>query len=192
MLTYDAKEVAGSAIDRGELDMRYRLYAVGPNVLDTVRSVGGWLFDHAMAGWDVTVAVLRQGDPRPLRILGAGIHNPGPELTSWANRSHPHVIAVAGDLLDRHARLKRGISSVLVRGQTPIVTWGQDGHLGLGFRVIAMQHELSVAARVFKSQALVAAGDPKAESIGDVETFGYSSAEHSPRRLRRRDHGLGA
>ena len=35
-------------------DMRYRLDVVAAGVADVVRFAGGWLFDRAMAGWDVT------------------------------------------------------------------------------------------------------------------------------------------
>ena len=35
--------------------MRYRLDVVAGSVVDVVRFAGGWLFDRAMAGWDVSV-----------------------------------------------------------------------------------------------------------------------------------------
>jgi hypothetical protein len=38
--------------------MRYRLDAVAADVVD-VKFAGGWLFDRAMAGWDVTVLTRR-------------------------------------------------------------------------------------------------------------------------------------
>ena len=56
-------------------DMRYRLDVVAASVADVVRFAGGWLFDRAMAGWDVTVLltdrVADHRDERPLHILGA-------------------------------------------------------------------------------------------------------------------------
>ncbi|MGA8547342.1 MAG: hypothetical protein WB785_19075, partial [Mycobacterium sp.] len=53
--------------------MRYRLDVVAANVADVVRFAGGWLFDRAMAGWDVTVLLVDHPDERPLQILGAQI-----------------------------------------------------------------------------------------------------------------------
>ncbi|WP_343575423.1 hypothetical protein [Mycobacterium sp.] len=50
--------------------MRYRLDVVAADVADVVTFAGGWLFDRAMAGWDVTVLVADHVDERPLRILG--------------------------------------------------------------------------------------------------------------------------
>ena len=55
--------------------MRYRLDVVAADVADVVRFAGGWLFDRAMAGWDVTVLVADHPDERPLRILGAADHS---------------------------------------------------------------------------------------------------------------------
>ena len=56
-----------------EHDMRYRLDVVASSVVDVVRFAGGWLFDRAMAGWDVTVLLTDRRPPRdrPLQILGA-------------------------------------------------------------------------------------------------------------------------
>ena len=36
---------------------RYRLHVVATSIADVVTSIGGLIFDRAMAGWDVTVAV---------------------------------------------------------------------------------------------------------------------------------------
>ena len=57
--------------DGVEPDMRYRLDVVASNVVDVVKFAGGWLFDRAMAGWDVTVLLTDHPDDRPLHILGA-------------------------------------------------------------------------------------------------------------------------
>ena len=56
--------------------MRYRLDVVASSVVDVVRFAGGWLFDRAMAGWDVSVLLTDladQPDGRPLQILGAQV-----------------------------------------------------------------------------------------------------------------------
>jgi hypothetical protein len=51
--------------------LRPRLTAIAPTAAEVVRQAGGWLFDQAMAGWDVTVITTEHPDPRPLRMLGA-------------------------------------------------------------------------------------------------------------------------
>ena len=47
--------------------MRYRLDVVAADVADVVKFAGGWLFDRAMAGWDVTVLLVDHPDERPLQ-----------------------------------------------------------------------------------------------------------------------------
>ena len=50
--------------------LRPRMTAIAPSAAEAVQYAGGWLFDQAMAGWDVTVVTVDDGDPRPLDILG--------------------------------------------------------------------------------------------------------------------------
>src|ERR1700749_2864333 len=50
--------------------LKPRMVAIAPTVADAIESAGGWLFDQALAGWDVTVIMAEQADCRPLRILG--------------------------------------------------------------------------------------------------------------------------
>ncbi len=52
--------------------LRYRLDVVAASAVDAVHSAGGWLYDRAMAGWEVTVLLPQSCDSRPLRILGVG------------------------------------------------------------------------------------------------------------------------
>src|SRR3974377_1817445 len=61
------------AAQDGRDDMKSRLPVVAPGVVDVVQFAGGWLFDRAMAGWDVTVLLADHSDCRPLHILGARI-----------------------------------------------------------------------------------------------------------------------
>jgi hypothetical protein len=49
---------------------RYQLHVFASKVADVVVSVGGLIFDRAMAGWDVIVVVDGEGvgnDDRPIR-----------------------------------------------------------------------------------------------------------------------------
>jgi hypothetical protein len=52
--------------------LRYQLNVVASSTEEVVQSAGGWLCDHARAGWDVNVLVSGGGDPRPLMILEWG------------------------------------------------------------------------------------------------------------------------
>jgi hypothetical protein len=56
---------------------RYRFQVVAASIADAVLSIGGLIFDRAMAGWDVSVVVDggsdRVIDERPIRILGGRV-----------------------------------------------------------------------------------------------------------------------
>jgi hypothetical protein len=54
----------------GAVSFPYQLDVVASDVTDIVRSAGGWLFDRARGGWEVTAFVPEDCDPRPLHILG--------------------------------------------------------------------------------------------------------------------------
>ena len=59
---------------------RYRLHVVATNIADVVTSIGGLIFDRAMAGWDVTVAVDGNVDDRAIRIFGG-------RVAAWPDRT---------------------------------------------------------------------------------------------------------
>jgi hypothetical protein len=150
--------------------MRYRLDVVAPTVLDAVRFAGGWVYDRVMAGWDVTVLVGDGEDTRPLEILGAEVLDLESVLASWEDRPHPQTVAVAADLFDRDARVRRGVLEALEQGATEVTLWGEGLPAELDESVDSVQHQLSAAARAFKAQALAAANDPAAD-VGRTETF---------------------
>jgi len=57
-----------------EMSLKPRVTAIARDTTEVVRFAGGWLFDKAMAGWDVNVLTL-DDDLRSLRILGASAHD---------------------------------------------------------------------------------------------------------------------
>ncbi|MDT5253792.1 MAG: hypothetical protein QOH07_2746, partial [Mycobacterium sp.] len=72
-------QLPGAAAPRPapEVLRRYHFQVVAANVTDAVMSIGGLIFDRAMAGWDVSVVVdadtARGIDDRPIRILGGKV-----------------------------------------------------------------------------------------------------------------------
>src|ERR1700735_37962 len=78
---------------------RYQFQVVAANITDAVMSIGGLIFDRAMAGWDVSVVVDGGSDcgidDRPIRILGGRV------ATRLEDRvgppARPHMLAVATD-----------------------------------------------------------------------------------------------
>lgn len=155
-----------------EIDMRYRLDVCSASVLDAVVFAGGWLYDRAMAGWDVTVLIGAGGeDVRPLEILGARVLALDPILDSWSDRPHPQTVAIAADLYENDERVRRHVRNALDHRLTEVTLWGEHCPAELDRNVDTVRHDLSAAARAFKSQALAAAGDIAADLVGDVETF---------------------
>jgi hypothetical protein len=150
--------------------MRYRLAVVAPSVLDAVRFAGGWVYDRVMAGWDVTILVADDEDARPLEILGAEVRDLESVLASWEDRPHPQTVAVAADLFDRDARVRRGVLEALDQGATEVTLWGEGLPAELDESVDSVQHRLSSAARAFKAQALAAANASDA-AVSHTETF---------------------
>ena len=150
--------------------MRYRLDVVAADVADVVRFAGGWLFDRAMAGWDVTVLVADHPDERPLQILGAQIVDLEHALATAEHRLRPQTLAVAADLFDCDPRVREGVLQALDQGATEVTLWGQTWPAELDDTVGLVQHRLSAAARAFKAQAYAAAAISPV-SIEPIETF---------------------
>jgi hypothetical protein len=154
--------------------MRYRLDVVAGGVVDVVRFAGGWLFDRAMAGWDVTVLVADHPDTRPLQILGARVVDLEAALAAVESRPRPQALAAAADLFGCDSRVRQGVLQALDHGVTEVTLWGETWPAELDESVALVEHQLSMAAKTFKAQALAAAlngeGAPRG-SIGHLETF---------------------
>jgi len=144
--------------------MRYRL------VVDVVRFAGGWLFDRAMAGWDVTVLLADLADDRPLQILGAQTMDLEHALASVDTRPRPQALAAAADLFGCDSQVRHGVLHALDHGATEVTLWGQTWPAELDDSVGLVQHRLSSAAQIFKGQALAAAA-VSVGSIDPTETF---------------------
>ena len=144
---------------------------VAPTMVDVIRFAGGWLFDRAMAGWDVTAVVTDHTDARPLRIIGARAVDLESAMTTTVRSPLPQSIAVDADLYSSDLRVRKGVLDVLDRGRAGEVTlWGEACPEELDYRVGAVEHRLSLAARAFKAQALRAASAPS-DVVGVTELF---------------------
>jgi hypothetical protein len=154
--------------------LRYQLNVIASTTDDVVQSAGGWLCDRARAGWDVNVLVADGVDPRPLAILGATALDldEGYEgfLSMVRSASRAGALAVSADLLAADARVREEILRALKRGLTEIIVWGRQWPAELGGQADPVHHRVSLAARAFKSHALVAA-DVSTASITPTETL---------------------
>lgn len=150
--------------------MRYRLHVVAAGVVDVVKFAGGWLFDRAMAGWDVSVLLADCSNRRPLQILGARIVDLEDALLSAGQGPKPQALAAAADLFGCDVRVRQGVLQALDHGVTEVTLWGEDWPVELDGSVGLVQHRLSMAAQIFKGRALAAAEVPHG-SVGGVEIF---------------------
>jgi len=157
--------------------MRYRLDVVASTVVDVVRFAGGWLFDRAKAGWDVTVLVADPPDDRPLQILGAQTLDLEETLASIDSgaetRPRPQALAAAADLFGCDSRVRRGVLQALDHGVTEVTLWGESWPSELDDSVGLVRHQLSMAAQMFKARALAAALNTCApdSAVGHTELF---------------------
>jgi hypothetical protein len=138
---------------------RYQLHVFAPNIADAVASVGGLIFDRAMAGWDVTV-VVDDGDidDRPVRILGGRVAAAvsGPDRVGSVPR--PQTLAVATDVLVKSEQVRRLVLAARTAKASDILLWGRHHPPNLNCRFVPVHHQPSAAAQVFKSHALAAGG----------------------------------
>jgi hypothetical protein len=143
----------------GELG-KYQFQVVAGNIADAVRSIGGLIFDRAMAGWEVSVVVDSDtgSDDRPLRILGARV------ATRLSDPSHllprPHLLAAATDVMVKSDAVRRRVLAIGDDNETEVLLWGRHHPTNLNRTFVAVRHQPSAAAHVFKAQALTAGGAP--------------------------------
>lgn len=170
--------------------MRYRLDVIAPNVLDVVDSIGGWLFDRAIGGWDVNVMVDDHDNRRPLKILGARSFDIRHALISSSAGPPAQALAVAADPFCRDERVRRIVQQALQHRPTEVTLWGEPRPVELEPWVDETRYELSSAARIFKSYALAAASGREITPVADTEIFRYGTiARPLPLRALSR-HGL--
>ena len=151
--------------------LRYRLDVVAASALDVVLSAGGWLYDRAMAGWEVTVLLPELCDVRALRILGVRALDSQAQFAAVGAGSTSQSLAVSAEAFTADARVRDAVLQSLENRLTEVALWGQSPQgwpLRVNRAMTSGQHVLSAAARRFKGYALAAAGIPGA-TVGPAE-----------------------
>lgn len=151
--------------------LRYRLDVFAASTVDVVQSAGGWLYDRAMAGWEVAVLLPPGCDGRPLRILGVRVadRDPGFE-TGFLEGAPPQSLAVSADAFAGDPDLREEVRKALDDRLTEVALWGDGWPLDVNRAMTRAHHTLSAAARAYKGHALAAAGI-RCDSIDSVETL---------------------
>ena len=166
---HEVQRNAGRRGDRISDVSRCRVDVVAPSVVQAVLFAGGFIFDRVMAGWDVRVLVTDGPDERPLQILGAAMCSLETELASADPAPRPRTLVVAGDLYASDGRVKRRVDAALDDPPIELALWGETP-AELRRRLDVMRYQLSAAASVFKSHALLAADAPAAPE-NTIELF---------------------
>ena len=148
--------------------LRHEMTVVASSVADVVASAGGWRYDRRMTGWQVNVLVADRAGERALRILGADVLDLTGDLEAITDDpDRAATLAVAADVYAADGRVRRFVSTS-DRRHAEVTLWGDTE--SLGENVSAVSYRLSAAARVFKAQALLAAGIPS-ESVSATEAL---------------------
>ena len=165
--------------------LRYRLDVVAASAADAVHSAGGWLYDRAMAGWEVTVLLPQSCDSRPLRILGVKAMDLEAGFGRTGSATHKtHSLAVSAKVFAADDRIRATVLKALNHGLTEVALWGEGWPLADNRGMAWVQHVLSSAARTFKGHALAAAGI-SCGTVDPTEAMLYDMAACSPADLDR-------
>lgn len=150
-----AERVVRAARSAGRHDAcgPYRLDVIGTDVADVVQSAGGWLYDRVMAGWEVNVLMPRGGDRRALQILGVRTVDLATALSAGGTG-----LAVSAGAYAAEGCVREALQAALDHRLTEVTVWGEGWPARIDGVTTAVRYPLSAAARVFKGQALAAAG----------------------------------
>lgn len=129
------------------------------------------MFDRVMAGWDVLVLVDDTADTRPLEILGVRVESLQKSLASKVRHPLPQALALDTELYTSDQRIREGLLKLLEQDVIDeVALWGTQRPCEADLQLAAMQHQLSLAARAFKAQALTAVAVP-VDAAGTCEMF---------------------
>jgi hypothetical protein len=165
---------------------KYRLVAVASTVSDVVLNAGGYLFDNAASGWDITVYIEDWAHRRALQILGVTPAQLGNIRALKPEDECPQVIVISAALSAPRTAIGRYVRSAIDR-HAELAMWGPAEPTSTRQ---AVDHHLSAAACAFKQQALIATGQPSVPELEETETFhrntGVASAAFWPQRPKTR------
>jgi len=153
--------------------LRPRAIVVGSGSAEIVVALGGWMFDHVTAGWDVTVLTAQPADVRPLRILGAHAADLGVALRTPPVGLHPRLVAVSAELYRSDAGVRRRLRTATRDGLRHACVWEShttgppQERCPLGLDTHPTPYRPSAAGRAFKAYALASAS---LADVGDTGT----------------------
>lgn len=133
--------------EKGCGTVAYRMHVVARDAAELAANAGGLIVDRTMSGWRVTVALSDAADVRPLQILGAELVD---DVTSPGHPDEEQCVVVMG--ADAYTHAISGDGRQLPAGCAEVLVWGESPDPSRRFG-----HNLSAAARAFKTLAVAAA-----------------------------------
>ncbi|WP_157104390.1 hypothetical protein [Nocardia kruczakiae] len=168
-------------------NLRASVVVVAHQVEQVVDLAGGWLFDHAIAGCDVSVLIARPVDPAPLRVLGASLIDLA-NVTPFSHDIVPQQLAIVGDERTFDEPVRRWIMRCLDTSHPGTTLWGDVHDPALLRCTKPLHHQPSLAALAFKARAHALATrragtatgnpDPRIESFRAVAETRPTTAVH--------------
>jgi hypothetical protein len=160
---------------------RYGLYVAASNVPELIAVAGGWVVDHAMAGWDVTGFIPDSHDyrdGRSLRILGVkAVKCQTRQLFEGPNT--PQRLAITSDLYEQDERIRTHVARAIAFGRPEVIFLGGNPPEIWG-GASKLEYQCSLAGMAFKTKALTAAGSLTLNIAGREFLFGGPSTRLSP------------
>lgn len=139
---------------RRDQTLRYRLEVVALTADEAVRAAGGLVCDRSLDGWAVTARLAHVGDASALRVLGAKVIDLRAVPVWHESAPGPHALAVSAQLCSDNRRLREWVLDAPRRGCFEVVVWGPVSGSDFDRPLDMVEHQLTVAARAYKSYAL--------------------------------------
>lgn len=141
---------------RRDQTLRYRLEVVGFTAEELVRAAGGLVCDRSLDGWEVTARLAHVGDDSALHILGAKVIHLDAVPVGNEAAPGPHALAVSAQLYSDNRRLREWVLDAARRGCFEVIVWGHVSGSDFDLSLDMVEHQLTVAARAYKTHALAA------------------------------------
>jgi hypothetical protein len=152
---------------------RYSIDIAAVSIAEFVPLIGGWVFDHAMAGWDIT-ALVEQPDTelRPAAILGARVADLETAVVEpQCVDSYPHALLVSAVLYRRDPHIRGLVGRAMNHGDIAVFMWGGTCPPELLEQGCLTEYRCSTAGAIFKSHALRAATNQPQMQLSHTENL---------------------
>ena len=148
---------------------RYYVHVLGFGCSDVATAAGGWILDHLLAGWGVTVWLQDCNDTRPLEILGVLPRDLSAALPPTGGNDVAGEVILRSSEYFKDSHLRARLFEALGASPSDCVVWVHAASLDSDIPSGRVPHRLSRVAATFKLHALAALGTDI--EVSSDETF---------------------